>query len=277
MPHLLWVLCLAATSLSFLAQAPVTNQQPEPQSLPAKSDSAAVTVEAPRQPLPPPADASAHDLEKAGDELRLQKAYNDAIEYYLAAMKKADSAELHNKMGIAYLQLLQLKVAEKEFNRALKMNRNYAEALNNLGVAFYMRKKYSKAIKEYEKALELSETSASFHSNLGMALFEKKKFEKASAEFLRALELDPLIFERQAQGGIAARMASPEDRARYAYTLARIYARQGNHDRSLEYLKKAIEEGYPQIKDVYKDEAFAGLRKDPRFAAVMARTEPLPN
>jgi tetratricopeptide (TPR) repeat protein len=245
--------------------------------LPAKNDSAAVTVEAPRQPLPPPADASARDLEKGGDELRSQKAYNDAIEYYHAATKKADSAELHNKTGIAYLQLLQLKAAEKEFNHSIKMNHNYAEALNNLGVVFYMRKKYSKAIKEYEKALKLSETSASFHSNLGMAYFEKKKFDTASAEFFRALELDPQIFERQAQAGIAARMASPEDRARYAYTLARIYARQGIYDRSLEYLKKAVEEGYAHIKDVYTDEVFAGLRKDPRFAAVMARTEPLPN
>ncbi len=293
MPHLMWVMCLAATSLSSLhpsaptpgapgtpvslAQAPAANQQPGPQSVPASSEAAAVTVEGPRQPLPPPADASARDLEKAGDELRSQKAYSDALDYYHAAMKKTDSAALHNKMGIAYLQLLQLKEAEKQFNRAIKMDRNHAEALNNLGVVFYMRKKYGKAISEYEKALKLSETSASFHSNLGMAYFEKKEFDRASTEFMRALELDPQIFERQAQGGIAARMASPEDRARYAYTLARIYARQGIYDRSLEYLKKAVEEGYAHINDVYKDEVFAGLRKDPRFAAVMAKTEPLPN
>jgi len=192
-------------------------------------------------------------------------------------MRKADSAELHNKAGIAYLQLLQLKVAEKEFNHAIKMNHDYAEAVNNLGVIFYMRKKYDKSIKEYEKALKLNDGAASFHSNLGMAYFEKKEFERASAELMRALDLDPQIFERQALGGIAARMASPEDRARYAYTLARIYARQGIYDRSLEYLKKAVEEGYTHISDVYTDETFAGLRKDPRFAAVMAKTEPLPN
>ena len=293
MPHLLWVMCLATTSLSplhpsaptpgapgtpvFLAQAPAGSQQPEPQSVPANNEPAAVTVEAPRQPLPPPAEASASDLEKVGDELRSKKAYSDAIDYYLVAMKKADSAELHNKTGIAHLQLLQLKIAEKEFTHAIKMNRNYAEALNNLGVVFYMRKKYDKAIQEYEKALRVSETSASFHSNLGMAYFEKKAFDRASAEFLRALELDPQIFERQSLGGIAARMASPEDRARYAYTLARIFAGRGLYDRSLQYLKKAVEEGYAHINDAYKDDAFAGLRKDPRFAAVMAKTEPLPN
>jgi len=276
MPHLIWVMCLASTSLSPLGPA-TGNQHPEPQSTPANRPPATVMVQGPQQPLPTFADASAQELENAGDEQRSKKAYNDAIEYYRLAMKKADSAELHNKTGIAYLQLVHLKVAEKEFNHALKMNRNYAEALNNLGVIFYMRKKYGKAIGEYEKALKLSATSAPFHSNLGMAYFEKKEFDKATAEFIRALELDPQIFERQSLGGIAARMASPEDRARYAYTLARIYARQGIYDRSLEYLKKAVEEGYPQIKDVYTDEVFTGLRKDPRFAVVMAKTEPLPN
>ena len=276
MSQLIWVMCLAATSFSSLAQAPVASQ-PGPQSPLGKSDPAAVTVEGPRQPLPPPADASALDLERTGDQLRSQKAFRDAIEYYVAAMKKADSPELHNKAGIACLQLLQLRAAEKEFNRAIKMNRSYAEALNNLGVVFYMRRNYGKAISEYEKALRLSEISASFHSNLGMALFEKKQFDKASAEFRRALELDPQIFERQSQGGIAARMASPEDRARYAYTLARLYAGRGIYDRSLEYLRKAVEEGYAHINDVYKDDAFAGLRKDPRFVLVMTKTEPLPN
>lgn len=277
MPQLLLVMCLAVSSICLLAQAPPGNQQPEPHSVPLIGDAGAVTVQAPSQPLPPPADASAHDLEKAGDELRSNKAYNDAIEYYLAAMKKADSAELHNKLGIAHLQLLQLKAAEKDFHRAIKLNRNYAEALNNLGVVFYMRKKYGKAISEYQKALKVSETSASFHSNLGMAYFEKKEFDKASAELMRALELDPQIFERQSLAGVAARMASPEDRARYAYTMARIFAGRGFYDRSLEYLKKAVEEGYPHIDDVYKDEVFAGVRKDPRFAAIMRKTEPLPN
>ena len=276
MPHLIWIMCIAAASLSAPAQAP-QNQQPDTHSIPTSRAPSAVMVQGPQLPQPTFADASAHELETAGDEQRSKKAFTDAIEYYRLAMRKADSAELHNKAGIAYLQLLQLKVAEKEFNHAIKMDRNYAEPINNLGVIFYMRKKFDKAVKEYEKALKLNDSAASFHSNLGMAYFEKKEFERASAELMRALDLDPQIFERQALGGIAARMASPEDRARYAFTLARIYARQGIYDRSLEYLKKAVEEGYTHINDVYTDETFAGLRKDPRFAVVMAKTEPLPN
>jgi hypothetical protein len=44
----------------------------------------------------------------------------------------------------------------------------------------------------------------------------------------------------------------------------------GVADRSLEYLRKAMEEGYKEIGNVYKDAEFAELRKDPRFTELMS-------
>ena len=82
--------------------------------------------------------------------------------------------------------------------------------------------------------------------------------------------MHPEIFERRARGGVSLQMISGEDRARYDYTLARMYARSGNLDRCLLYLRKAMEEGYQGINQVYKDSEFTQLRKDPRFAALMA-------
>ena len=67
-----------------------------------------------------------------------------------------------------------------------------------------------------------------------------------------------------------ARLPSPQDRAHYDYVLAKLYARNGLPDRSLHYLRKAMEEGYKEINDVYKDEEFSAVRKDPRFAELMA-------
>jgi rubrerythrin len=63
---------------------------------------------------------------------------------------------------------------------------------------------------------------------------------------------------------------SPQDRARYDYVLAKLYARSGSSDRSLHYLRKAMEDGYKDIKNVYRDQEFSELRKDPRFAELMA-------
>ena len=84
------------------------------------------------------------------------------------------------------------------------------------------------------------------------------------------MELDPDIFERTSRAGVLAQLPSPEDRAHYDYVLAKLYARTGAPDRSLHYLKKAMEEGYKDIKNVYKDDEFSTLRKDPRFAELMA-------
>jgi tetratricopeptide (TPR) repeat protein len=124
----------------------------------------------------------------------------------------------------------------------------------------------------------LKNDAASYYSNLGTAYFGKKQFDKAIECYAKAVELDPDVFDRSSHAGVQARLASPEDRARYDYVLAKMYARSGVPDRSLHYLKKAMEEGYKDIKDVYKDSEFSTLRKDPRFAELMAAKIPaIPN
>jgi len=219
---------------------------------------------------PPPASWTALQLEKQGDDLRADKAYVDALDYYRAALDRKPSAVLQNKIGITYLQMQRFAEASKAFQRSTRADRNYADAHNNLGVIYYLQKKYGKAIKEYQKALKLAAESASFYSNLGAAYFSQKQFEKATVEYTRALQLDPDIFERTSHTGVAAQMSSPEDRAHYDYVVAKMYARLGIAERSLLYLRKAMEEGYKEIGKVYKDTEFAGLRKDPRFAELMA-------
>jgi tetratricopeptide (TPR) repeat protein len=136
-------------------------------------------------------------------------------------------------------------------------------------VIFYIGKKYGKAIDRYNKAIRLKDDAASYYSNLGAAFFSKKEFEKSVQAYSRALQLDPDVFERTSKAGVAAQMAKPEDRAHYDYVVAKLYAKMGVADRSLEYLRRAMEEGYKSIDNVYKDEEFAGLRKDPRFNELM--------
>lgn len=222
---------------------------------------------------PPSPTATALELEKQGDEYRVQKAFVDSIEYYRAALARpADNPEkamLYNKMGVAELQLQDFQKAQKSFERALKKQKDFAQARNNLGAACYLRKKYSQAIREYKEAIRLNELEASFHGNLGTAYFMTKDFGQAVAEYQRALQLDPEIFDRHSSMGISAQLSSPENRAKYAYLLAKLFAVSGDLDHSLQYLKKAMEDGYKEINDVYKDREFTGLRQDPRFATLM--------
>ena len=215
-------------------------------------------------------DASPQELEDRGDLLREQKNYLDAIDYYEAALRKQHSALLENKIGMTYLSMGNLGQAEKAIKKALKSDRKYAEAYNNLGVVYYLKKKYGTAEKNYKKAIALRE-SASFHSNLGTVYMERKKYQEGMAEYEKAYQLDPSVFERSSRNGVSARMQSPEDRARFFYVMAKLYASNGDLDKSLEYLKKSLEDGYPDIDKVYKDSEFATLRKDQRFTALMAQ------
>jgi tetratricopeptide (TPR) repeat protein len=228
---------------------------------------------------PPAPGATPEELEIRGDDLRAEKDFLDAIDYYRAALKGApDNASLFNKIGMCQLQMHRDKDARKSFERSIKSDPNHADAYNNLGATYYDMHSNNAAIKNYEKAISLKNDAASYYSNLGTAYFGKKQFEQAIKCYAKAVALNPDVFDQSSHGGLQARMASPEDRAHYDYVLAKMYARAGVNDRSLRYLKKAMEEGYSGIKNVYKDNEFSTLRKDPRFAELMAsKTAAIPD
>ncbi len=239
------------------------------------SEQVQVSPSSVRRADPPPANASAEELVKRGDTLRAEKAYLDALDYYRAALKKKpDSPQTYNRAGIAELSMQRFKEAGKDFERAIKLDRQYSDAYNNLGVIYYLQKKQGKAIKQYLKAIQFRQDSASYYSNLGAAYFSKKEFDKAVTAYNQAVQLDPDIFERTSHTGVTAQMSSPEDRAHYDYVVAKLYAKLGERDRSLQYLRRSMEEGYKNIEDVYKDPEFAQLRKDPRFTQLMSARPP---
>ena len=228
---------------------------------------------------PPASGASPEELERRGDELRTDKNYLDAVDYYQAALKGAPgNASVFNKIGICQLMMQRYKEAKKSFEHAIRADRKHSDAYNNLGVIYYQAHNYNGAIKHYEKAISLKNDAASYYSNMGAAYFGKKQFDKAIQSYSKAMELDPDIFERTSHAGVLAQLPSPEDRAHYDYVLAKLYAKMGVADRSLHYLRKAMEDGYKDIKNVYKDNEFAALRKDPRFAELMAaKTTAIPD
>lgn len=214
---------------------------------------------------------SAADLEQHADLLRTEKSYFDAYDYYRAAIaKNPDSAVLYNKLGINELLSQRLDEARKDFQHSLKLDPHYAEAYNNLGVLEYVNRRYGKAVKQYQKAIIYNASDASYYSNLGTAYFSKKDWEKSTKAYSRAVELDPDVFEHISHAGIAGQISSPGDRAHFSYVLAKLYAKNGSNERSLECLRRAMENGYKNIDEVYKDAEFSQLRKDPRFTQLMA-------
>ena len=200
--------------------------------------------------------------ELRGDIYMARKMYREAIESYKSA---PENAVLVNKEGIAYHQMLQLETAKKYYERATKLDKQSPEALNNLGTVYYARKNYRKAISQYQKALKYSPDSASIWSNLGTAEFARKKYDEAMKYYEKAMALDPEVFERRGSAGVLLQERSVEERAKFHYYQAKLYAKQGMTDRALLYLRKALEEGLKE-RDKIKDEPdFASMRELKEF------------
>jgi len=213
---------------------------------------------------------TAAELEKAGDEARAQKDYASAIEYFGAAIKKdRKNAVLYNKLGLSELRKDELKAARMDFDKAAKLNPKYAEAINNIGATEYMKKNYGNAARYFKKAVALDEAHATYHINLGAAWFSQKKMDRAISEYLRAIEIDPDAFRHDNRMGIAAQIASPEERAQYSYMLAKAYAKRGDVEGCLQCLRKAKEDGYRNLANVYRDEEFTRLRDNPKLQEVV--------
>lgn len=203
--------------------------------------------------------------EDRGDLYMVRKMYREAIDAYRSAGR---SAILWNKIGIAYHQLGDLQAAKKSYERAVKLDKKYADALNNVGTIFYAEKKYRTAIARYQKAIALAPNTASFWSNLGTAWYARGRFDEMTKAYQRALQLDPDIFETH--GTIGTRMLdrSVADRARYHYELARMYAGAGKNELALQYLRKALEEGFKE-KDKLQSKEFTALRETQEFKDLM--------
>lgn len=216
---------------------------------------------------PPPASRPDLGPEMRGDIFMARKMYREAVEMY--QQMPQDSHVTWNKVGIAFHQLGQLGQARKSYEKSARLNRTYAEAVNNLGTVAYAQKNYRRATSFYKRALVLAPESASMHSNLGTALFARKKYEDAITEYQRALELDPNVFEHRGSQGTVLQERTVEERAKFHYQLARVYAKNGQNERAMQYLRKALEEGFNQRDKIATEDAFAPLRDNPEFQTLL--------
>ena len=193
-----------------------------------------------------------------------------AIDTYRSA---GNTAALWNKIGIAYHQLGQKEAAKQSYERAIKLDKRDADAINNLGTIFYSEKKYRTAIALYNKAISISPDAASYWSNLGTAYYARGKFDEMTKAYTRAIQLDPDVFETHGSVGTRMLDRSVEDRARYHYEIARMYATAGKNDLAIQYLRKALEEGFKE-KDKLQSKEFSGLREMQEFWKDLMTLEP---
>lgn len=205
--------------------------------------------------------------ELRGDLAMARQQYLAAIEAYREA--PANSAIIWNKLGIAYHHLFAMDEARRDYERALRLRPDYPEALNNLGAIYYARHSYRRAQKLYEEAIRLDPRSASIYSNLGTDYFAERKPKQAIAAYQAAFALDPHIFAESSPSLVSEALPA-RDRAEEDYCLAELFAKAGRNADAIDYLRRALNEGFGDRKKILRDQTLASLRLTPEFSQLMA-------
>lgn len=182
-----------------------------------------------------------------------------AIQEHLAAIQ-ADHADVQ-----AYINLIQLYArvgqddkAEEAYRQAVKLDPNRADCYYNYGVLMFQQRKYSEAEEAMRKAIQINPYYAEAHDNLGYLLAVQGHFNEALDEYRKAVENRPdyrlahfhigQIYANQGKYAEAIqefrKILTPDDSSTpsYLYALGATYARAGDRQNALLYMRKARDE-----------------------------------
>jgi tetratricopeptide (TPR) repeat protein len=225
-----------------------------------------------RLPDPPAASATVTATpEEIGDVLLVRQRYEAAI----AAYKKMEppSADVWNKMGIANQLMFNQQEASRCYQESIKLNPKNANTLNNMGTLYDSMKRFRDAEKMFRKAVVVDPKSALAYKNLGTSLLSQHQYQKGWSAYQKAQALDPEIFRNKA----ALRVENPgtaQDRGAMNYFMAKGCMRSGMNDCAIDHLRRALNEGFTNVKKIGADEEFAGLRGVPAFDQLLAEQGP---
>jgi tetratricopeptide (TPR) repeat protein len=240
----------APTSAAIPAQA--ANQSP-----------AAEAAPRPVQIIPMPPSTP----EDVGDAMMSHQRYQAAIEAYKQGPRS--SAELWNKMGIAYQLMFNQDEASHCYQTSLRLDPKNSSVINNLGTVYDSEKEYGNAERLYRKAIKLEPRSGLIYKNLGTNLLAQHKYKKGWEMYQEALKIDPNIF-KSSDSPRVQNPASVEDRGAMNYYMAKGCLRAGMNDCAIDYLRMALNEGFTSPKKIEADSEFAGLHGTPAFQQLLA-------
>jgi tetratricopeptide (TPR) repeat protein len=138
-----------------------------------------------------------------------------------------------------------------------------------VGTVYYAQKKYRTAISRYNRALQYAPESASIWSNLGTAYYARGKYDLMTQAYRKALDLDPEVFEKHGSVGTQMQDRGVADKARYHFELAKMYAESGKNELALQYLRKALEEGFKEKDKLQQMKEFTALKETQEFKDLM--------
>ena len=194
-----------------------------------------------------------------------------------------------NGAGVKLLQEGKVDAAIEEFRKSTSLDPQLVPARLNLAFAYEKAGRIEEAMSAYRAAIDAQPKDFYAHNNLGVLYDKKGLYDEAIAEFQSALSIEPgnstalknlenarksraIVKEREAQIARAEKeaQARPQD-PRAAYQVARLHAFYGNKELALQWLGKAVRQGYKDFADVKVDPAFQSIREEREFDLLLQR------
>jgi len=120
--------------------------------------------------------------------------WRDDVTFYTSSIAASPRAfYLHNDLGAVYWAKGDVKSAEREWTKALKLAPNNAPVLDNLALLNRTRRHYEEAVDYSLRALVLDPDDADAYANLGSAYVEMGNIHDAEVYLRTAVALAPFM------------------------------------------------------------------------------------
>jgi len=100
------------------------------------------------------------------------------------------TAQQHNDLGVAYEEKGDFALAGKEYEKAIKKNRDWVIPYLNLGHLYYRQDKLDQAEKALREGMRVKGDHPDLLNNLAWVLMEKGQFEQATALIDKAIAIE---------------------------------------------------------------------------------------
>ena len=194
----------------------------------------------------------------------------------------------YNNQNIAEASVVDLKLAEAQFNKSLELKPDFELANRNRGIVRYHLDKIDEAYNDLLYATQLDPNDESAQYYLGKVLVKQKNYTIAIQFFDNAINLTNYKSEyyldrgmcklelenfKSARSDIYKSMQLTNERAYAYYQIARTYAAEGEKNNTYTYLREAKKAGLFNDNRYFgyiaKDKYFVGWAKDEEFKDFM--------
>ena len=164
------------------------------------------------------------------------------VHYQSALALNPNLVDVHYNYGVLLLGQQRPVEAMEAFRRAVEVDPQHAIAQNNLAYLLMTSGKMEEAAEHYRAAISAKPDYRAARFNLGRILVQQGRLQEAIGQFLQTLEPDD------------------DEAPRCTYALAAAYARAGDRERALKYLR----ESRRQASDRGQTELLGSIEKDLR-------------